>query len=44
MELEQVVELLEGKLRELQEDTKVRIFEGGSFRAWAQSVDAILIS
>jgi len=43
MEFTQIVNLLKNKLEDLRSDEKIRDFDRGTFRAWAQDVEAILI-
>ena len=43
MEVEKTIELLKAQLKALGEDPSVKKFYGGTFRAWAQDVDAILL-
>jgi len=43
MELGQLIELLKKKLEDLRKNASIRDFDGGTFRAWAQDVETILI-
>ena len=43
MQLEKTIELLRQQLKVLREDPSTRKFYGGTFRAWARNVEAVLI-